>query len=200
MSLPATEDFAGTGALSANWTAQTGDPRRTADEGEGGSVGANNSAFWNADVFNNDQYSKAIVRSIHYPAVTVRQLGTGSGRQGYQFTASDAFGGIYRTDAGIDALIQSITTSPSSGDEIKITVEGSTIRAWVNGVQVGTDQADATYASGSAGFTVFPGSVVADGHIDNWEGGNLAAASPLSPTAAQRFLRGKTWRAKRRAA
>lgn len=179
MALPATEDFAGSGALSGNWTVQDGNPYRDAGEARGDDAD-HNAAYWNADAFNADQYSqgKAVVQV--YSGVTVRASGTGGNWNAYAVLTGAGSSGIYEVTSGTHAQLQSLST-PSDGTVIRIEVSGTTIRAYYGGVQQGTDQTDGTISSGSAGFTCY----TATPRIDDWEGGNLAAgSSSVSPSVS----------------
>jgi hypothetical protein len=170
MALPATDDFAGSGALSANWTAQLNSIARSSGVALGQTGAANSTAFWNADAFANDQYSQCVMTAA-FSGIGVRMAGTGGGADGYFMVGvSSAPAALYRLDNGVFTFLQTVGATVN-GDTLKLTIESTTLKAYINGVQTGTDQVDATYASGSAGILCFD----TTGAVDNWEGGNVGA-------------------------
>lgn len=181
MALPATDDFAGTGALSASWTAfGAGLPERNSGAAMSatGSGGANGFAWWNADAFDADQVS-TIVLGANYGqcAAGVRMTGTGAGdNDGYQLWVIDSTTiEVYRLDDGsFNSLGTRTVTTLVADDEITLEISGSTLTAKVNGVQQGATFSDATYSSGAAGFAT--SEEVAD-HVRSWTGDNLGGAA-----------------------
>jgi hypothetical protein len=209
MSLPATETYTGAQAVMPNppWTQQrtTG---HTAQDGAGhGSPDVTTNAvyaFWNNDAFNNDQYAKKVITSglssgLRYAAVTVRASATGDASYNlYGFRTDGASGAthteVFKVVAGTLTVLGNFATTFANGDEMKITVVGTTIECFQNGVSLGT-VTDSSLASGSAGEggqTDVLGSIL----WDTWEGGNMssAAAAPrpraVMPTIADRVARG----------
>lgn len=189
MALPATEDFAysGSSALGANWTIQINTPQRSTDSACSGGGGVENAAFWNADAFNDNQYSKASFLTDNYPAVMVRASGTGSGA----WNAYVLFGA---TGASIQKYVNGSATSLQSlsgGSAVvaaRLEISGSTLKAFFAGAQAGTDQSDGSLSSGAAGVLVYS----TTGKLDDWEGGNMApppAVFPLSRRSLHHYRR-----------
>lgn len=93
---------------------------------------------------------------------------------------------IYRRDSGSFTLLQTLGASAVNGDTLKLEITGTTLRAYKNGVQIGTDQ-DAT-ASGGAITGGSPG-IAADSQggaggdlLDDWIGtGEVGAAVVILP-------------------
>lgn len=183
MSLPATDNFnRADGAVGANWTAIRG----------GGHVVSSNQcaaatddfciSAWNADSFDNDQYSQHVVSqgpSSAYQAVPIRFSLVAI--DGYYWIANltpGTDGTLYRVDGGSFTAIQTNIpyTGPANADVLRVEAEGSDLRCYVNGVQKGSTQVDATYASGAAAIGVSFTSGGIPCRADSWEGGNLAPA------------------------
>lgn len=168
MSLPATDDFAGTGALSANWAAALSTVTRSA--GVAVSSAGNGSVFWNADSFNGDQYSQ-VLQVAAYCGPGVRMAGT----SGYIASVNNGDAAIYRCDSGSFTLLNIPFTGTSVGAVVKLTATGVFLDLLYDGVSQGVGISDGTYTSGAAGFMVFAGS---PGQADNWEGGNIGGVVP----------------------
>jgi hypothetical protein len=182
MALPATDDFAGTGALSGNWTHQTATTVTRASDHMTGGNGAFGYAFWNADAFNDDQYAEGVVGGVGlnpvYVGVTVRASGTGGSYNNYflYIDTSDAYLG--KTVAGSFSALVTFTGGgvlAGSSATYRLEAEGTTLRAYKNSVQLGTDQTDSSLASGSAGVGGYDSAGFQTSSLDDWEGGNLGA-------------------------
>jgi len=75
--------------------------------------------------------------------------------------------------------IAQFTQAWTDGDTWELRVQGTTISAWRNGVQVGTNQVDTSITSGSPGIGwSTPGNSMT---IDDWEGGDFAAVGGFVP-------------------
>lgn len=140
-------------------------------------------SFWNADTFGDDQYSEYTVAQgpgSAYQGVVVRAA---SGPDGYFWIAnlSSPNGSLYRVDDGTFTELQGGIPGPTAvNDVLRLEAEGSNLRCYLNGVQTGSTQSDATYASGSAGVGVSFTSGGSPARGDDWEGGNLGGASPTA--------------------
>lgn len=86
---------------------------------------------------------------------------------------------VARVDAGAANVLAQRTAAWTSGDILRLEVSGSTLRVLRNGVQLGADITDSTYASGSAGIA-YENTLTA-GALDNWSGGSLAVAPGSTP-------------------
>jgi hypothetical protein len=188
--LPATDTFDGTAAgLSASWTVIDGGWERVTGAALGTGEAQGNLALWNADTFANDQYAQVKVSTlggwIAGPAVRLASL------RGYIITVEAAQSQIKIQRINSDESYTSLQTIGSltitSGDLWRLEAEGTTLRAYQNGVQRGTNQTDATYSSGAAGMFTYGAGAVA---LDDWEGGNLAGGDPpgAKPTCLRSLL------------
>jgi hypothetical protein len=171
MALPATDTFAGANGspIGANWTDLDGGFEIDTNAAKGTDSGWN-FTYWDADTFADNQYAQGAF--INFAGVfsgpAVRAAAT---RCYYAMVTSSTEIALARLDAAASSTtLQTIgSLSISSGDLIRIEAEGSTLRVFLNGVQVGTDQTDATYSSGSAGIVTFS----PNAGLDNFEAGNL---------------------------
>lgn len=169
----ASDDFnrSDAGDLGANWTNQGG-------AGQGFKIvsnraaeisGANwSGAFRSAESFNANQYAEAVYKEGVFGGVAARQSVATSSWNGYLVLAA---GRIYSMVGGTPTLLQNYAVAASVDDVIRIEVSGSTIKAFYDGVQQGTDQSDSSLASGSPGLASF-----ATATMDDWVGNDLGGA------------------------
>lgn len=166
----ATDAFTGTGALSANWTQQYGSTpiSRSSDVAvSGASLPA--AAFYSGATWANDQTSECIRPTIAaYAGPTVRASSSGATVNHYRVQGNGSLELIIiKMVAGAETFLQFTGEIPSDTDDIiRISVTGTTVRAFNNGVQRGTDQVDTSLASGSAGIYIEGDS----DSLDNWSG------------------------------
>lgn len=168
MALPATDDF-NRASLGANWTGVDGTPTISSNEAAGGHINGN-LAYWNADTFNDAQYAKVFnadgAAPNGGPATRVASL------RCYCIIATLGDVKLYRIDGDESySLLQTLNASGGvfDGSLLQLDSNGATHKAYQEGVQLGTDQNDATYTSGAAGWFVYG----TGPRLDTWEGGNL---------------------------
>jgi hypothetical protein len=212
VSILATDDFAGTGALSASWSANDNNSTTMSrSSGQAISDDATNDAAyrWSAIAWPADQYSQVILG----PATA--GLGSGYGvcvRMDTAGTLSDAThdtfyrlvgsaGGYERiklVGAAGTSLESSAGTTFTSGDTLYMGIVGTQATFKKNGVAFGSPASDSAIASGASGIGHSSTSNVGDG-IASWEGGDFAAAlaalstRPLLVTLGQRGRTAKPW-------
>jgi hypothetical protein len=176
MALPATDDFnrANAATLGANWTDQNAGMSVSSNKAVP-TGGAFSQAYWNADIFDDDQYSQAVLGEIgfassaQYVGALVRASGAASNND-YMLYAD--FSDVYlgKWVAAAFSLITTFSGQSTVGATYRLEVEGTTLRGYKNGVQLGTDQTDSALSSGSAGVMGFNSGTA---RMDDWEGGNL---------------------------
>lgn len=172
MPLPAIEPFTGgAGALSGSWTqvlAATVD-RDGSGLGITSAAADDAQAFWNLDVFDDDQYAQieffGVVDGGDTKGASVRM---DSGPDFYTFQTQS---GLWRVIAGAWTNLAADPTTWTNGDVLKLTVEINDLKMWKNGAQVGATVSDASHASGSGGCGGF-GNVMGN-TMDNFRAGNL---------------------------
>lgn len=153
--LPANDPFTGSGALSASWTQVTnasGSWTRASGKASGSTNYVN---YWSGDSFGPDQWA-----STTYIDLTSRYCGPGVrldpiNVNGYVLGVdSTTVLSIYRFDNGTGTRLgAAITvTTLAGGENLELSVTGSTFTASVNGTPVGTTRTDTTYTSGAPGI------------------------------------------------
>jgi len=181
MSLPVTDHFTGTSGTdlhvyNAGWTEQRASDTVCEISGVGG--GSGNTAWgkpggseaavkWDGDTFTGDQYAQCkAVNASNYGGPTVRQTGTTVATQNGYLALIDGFAiDLQRFDNGVRTNLQGGIGSIGAGDALKLEIVGTTLKVYVNGVQVGTNQTDSTYATGQPGM-YFNGA--ASSELDDW--------------------------------
>jgi hypothetical protein len=173
--LPATDDFAPSeNPITTNWTTMTGygDFEAVGGIAREASAGTPAAMYWDADAFNDNQYSKAVMgwTVLNY-GVCVRMSPTAATL--YDFPCQDDSNAkLYKCIAGSwTQLGADYVITMADGGTIQLSVSGTTLTPSVNGVDLAT-RTDASIASGSPGIR----SGNADSQYDTWEGGNVSAA------------------------
>lgn len=185
MSLPASDDFnRADGGVGTNWTNRVGTWNIFSHEayGDNGSAATLTLAEWNADSFNADQQGQCVIRGTAAfnppnsgPALRV-SAGAGGGNA---YVAAYTISGSFYGAAQILKVVNGSYTSLQSaayviaGDLTKLTMSGTTLKAFVNGVQDGADITDSAIASGQVGLHSYSANTSA-GLVDDWQGDNLA--------------------------
>jgi len=181
MALPATDSFTGTSGTqlhtyNASWTEQRASDLHCEISGAGGGTpntvraaatgGSEAAAKWDGDTFTADQYSQAkAVNASNYAGPTVRMVGvTAAAENGYVALIDGLAIDLQRIDNGVRTNLQGGIGSIASGDTLKLEIVGTTLKVYVNGVQVGTNQTDSNYATGQPGIA-FIGS---GAELDDW--------------------------------
>lgn len=185
------EAFSGAaGPLTATWTQQRTQGTLNKN-GSGVGIGTVDAldlfAYWSANTFTADQYSQAriaggLVNNKQLVQVIVRASGTGDTNYSDYSFYTDGLGGNWHTEVdkvirGAWISLKSFPVTFTTGDVMKISVVGTTITCYKNGVALGT-VTDASLSSGSPGVGVYGNTVT----VDDWEGGSLVTAPPAVAT------------------
>lgn len=193
MALPASDNFtrADSADLGANWTVVTGAGswKIATNTAQPNAESSDAAEYWNADAFNNDQYSEAVLGVAATSAggtgcgVAVR-VAAGAWTY-YRAVASVNGTELAKFVAGSYTSIDSDATVWANGDTIRLEVEGTTLRVKRNGTTIaGLTNTDASIASGSAGVdhsSISTGTPT----LTSWAGGNMAAAG--GPAVVDQF-------------
>lgn len=184
MSIPASDNFnRADGGVGSNWTAQYGSAQIVSFTLFGNATPC--LLNWNADVFSVDQSSSLTALGSTGinggPAVRISSTGGGAGyaiiAQGSGVASQIT---LYKlTAGGTYTLLQTIAITPTTNDVFLLSVVGTTLQMFQNGVQVGTDQTDAALASGQPGFEQ---ETIGGNNWDNWIGDNASFVPPPTPT------------------
>lgn len=182
MALPATDTFTGTNGTplatySPNWTVNSGVFQIESNAVCHNSASASGLAHWDADVFDDDQYAEAVVSGVDtgswMTGVAVRVHA--SADTGYYYQGSSSGSEIGKSVAGGRTTLLSGLAAWANTDVVRIEVEGTSIRAYIDGVQQGATQTDSAIASGSSGLCGFNDATLS--LLTSWEGGNLGGAA-----------------------
>lgn len=189
MSILATDNFnrADNLDVGANWTVltSTNAARIVSNAVRADVLGNDHIEYWNALSWPNNQYVSMTIVAIpsaanHGPGPMVRAAT--AAQTGYMLYCGSS------TTAGA-TLWKAVNTSWTAlgtrdadftaGDTVTLEVQGTTLVIKKNGVQVGASYTDSTISSGQAGFIITFPTAQGDSILDNWEGGDFAAADTL---------------------
>lgn len=167
--------------LAGNWTTVTSDTAfNLASNAVTYSNVNNDAAAYRNDITPSaDQYSQL--------ALTVTGIGGGGQGFGVCCRASTVARTYYRLVAdhsatnvelgarvaGVFSTIWTRAQAFTNGDVLRVEVQGTTLRAYINGVQIGADVTDTAIASGRFGIAY--SSVLTSATGDDWEGGDFAS-------------------------
>lgn len=155
-------------AYNASWTQIRSDVAEIVSNAvvlrAGGSEGAYK---WDGDTFTADGYVQAkIVNASNYGGISFRTTGTSNANyNGYLALTDGGAIDLQIVTNGTRAGIQGGMGSIANGDTLKLEVVGSSLKVYVNGVQVGTTSTDSTYSSGQPGMWWLGAGATS---IDNW--------------------------------
>ena len=156
--------------IGGNWSTQDGaPPMNLTSNALVGSSASLNASFVNSVSPNNDQYAQCTMLAAAQggPCVRMGPAPGGFDLYGFQVFGGGTQGNLYRLDNSGYTSLDLQTVTLVDGDTAKITVIGTAIKGYVNGVQV-CAATDATYASGAFGML----GVGTTPSFDNFEGGN----------------------------
>jgi len=138
-------------------------------------------AAWNADPFDDDQYSEATVDALHASVsigLVVRGDVDGPSATYYVWYSHTTAGYVDKIVAGSRTTLNPLDpiTAWQVGDRVRFTAEGTTLTCYINDVEV-KQIVDASIASGAPGVGCLLSGTPS---LDDWEGGNLASAAPTA--------------------
>src|SRR5574343_2079742 len=105
-------------------------------------------------------------------------------------TTSDATRRIVRIDGTTRTVIGTVTITIAANDVLKLTAEGSTIKAYKNGVRQDT-ATDSTYSTGQPGMFYLRGGTGA-GRIDNFEADDISTTTITDVDTDETITTGQT--------
>lgn len=181
MSLPATDNLIhgsneSLTAYSANWTIILNSYQVNTNGGSGNFSGGICTAFWNADVFPNDQSAQCVINAagaaVNFNGILVRgggSAGTGYGYSAYASVTSSEYA-VFKTVAGaVTTLSGTLSHAFAPSDLLYLSAVGTTITFKQNGTTL-YSVTDASLASGSAGLTAYGTNTDV---ITSWQGGAI---------------------------
>jgi hypothetical protein len=129
-----------------------------------------------------DQFAQATIASISGGAVAgVLVRFQTAAKAGYRFYATTGGCQIDRLPGSVN--IGSAGAGVSAGDVLRLEVQGTTLRGYVNGVLRCTGT-DSTYASASNPGLYASGTVAGDPALDNFSAGDLGGSAAIAGTGA----------------
>lgn len=200
MTILATDNFnrANEDPIASPWVAGAGSDRMTlaTNAMAPNSVGADAWAYYDGAIsWPNDQYCKFKVAVTGTAGggsgagLMVRKAAGTSDQTRYELILDHAASNnctLRRRDSGgTPTNIVVFTQAWSDGNTWELRAQGTTLSMWLNGVQVNTNQTDATIASGFLGGTY--SSTETSASLEDFEGGNFAGGGG-SPAVDSDYL------------
>lgn len=186
MTLPATDTFTVSSdqaltTYSASWTYNNGAFTVLAASDDVKSITSltETAAHWNADSFNNDQYSQGTKRGTTSNCIGVAVRCHASSAIWYGYYTDGGTQWLYKNNGATWTQLSTSTTDVADGDTLRLEVSGTTLTARLNGstTNAPASQTDSAIASGYAGLCGYDNSTP---RIDDWEGGNLSTGATIS--------------------
>lgn len=190
--------------LGVNWTNRKGGDTSYGISTNRASIGLNQdtASFWNAGSFAADQYSQVALSGLSGTndqtglGVCVRcdttNLGGGAAYINYYHaivnTAASNNVSVAKFVADAYTLLAQRTQAWSDGDILRLEVQGTTLKVFRNGTQLGANITDSSVSVGAAGLAHLAS--FATGFADNWAGGDISAGGGAASNAAQMLLFG----------
>lgn len=191
MALPKIDAFTGAdttllNAYNANWVIAVGSDLVIKSNALGGSAASTCVSTWHGDTWPNDQYARmtvaANVADFNHSVIVRQAIGVsaathyGGGIDPGQYAHSRYAIWLYNANAFTSLAVHGSTTM-AAGDDVKLTVVGTTLSLYVNNMVTPLlTVSDATLASGEAGMRI-NSSVTNLAQIESFEGGSTAVAS-----------------------
>lgn len=188
MALPASDAFTGTNGTalttySAAWTLNSGNFDIQSNALCANAADTECGAHRNDETFDADQYSEAVIGAlagtVSWVGVAVRCATDGSENY-YGFYGAGSASQVFKVVSGTWTQIGSDFPAFSPGDVVRLEVEGTTLRAYIDGVQQGSDLTDSALSAGAAGVCGYSDATTSS--LASWEGGNLGAGDVTAPS------------------
>ena len=168
------DDFnrADNASLGANWTAVIGtNPYDVfSNTARCNGASAENASIYTPFTPSNDQWAEATVAAQSNDAY-IGPIVRGSTNNYYIFYGDPNNRAIYRLVSGTATNLASSASGFAINDVLRLEVEGTTLRAYING-SLWTSLTDSSLASGNAGIGTWSNNN--QGHLDNFTAANLS--------------------------
>ena len=143
--------------------------------------------YWNADTFSTSQLSQVTIKSISaYHGIGPAVFCQASTVDYYAFYGETTSSQVIEVVSGSANTLSGSLTAFAATDVIKLTtsVSGSTttLKAYINGAQEGTDVTDTSFTSGAAGVMAQNDSG-GGSELDDWIGDDIAASGATGTLA-----------------
>jgi hypothetical protein len=168
------------GGLGTSWTTIINALTISSNAATDTTTDAYHGAFYNAAVFNPDQWAQVTipVTTNPYMGPGVRMSSTGGG-QGYMALVDPGTSSLFIQKFSGGAYVSDVAActgvSFSAGDRLLLKAVGTTLTALINGNSVSCSGPDATYSSGQPGMGTFSNGPAGASNrtMDDWAAGNL---------------------------
>ncbi len=173
------------GALGSNWSSSGGAAAYTIVSNTAASSNAEveEAVWWNATTFAADHFAEVTITTVSANAFIGPAVRISSGGNYYGFYGDNSARYLIRVVGGTWTSLATTGTGFANGNVVRLEVEGTTLRAYINGV-LWTSTTDSNLSSGSAGITSWANN--ADGRLDDFTaadlGGGGAATSLVIPS------------------
>ena len=160
--------------IGGNWSViASEDPFRIVSNQIVATVTGSNGVYWNANTFDDDQYSQATIKTVSGTYIGVMTRIASSAKTYYFFgsgTTSSYVLGKYVS--GSWTVINTYAETQAVNDVIKLRAVGTTLTPTLNGTDL-QSFTDSSISSGSLGIHTYGSTSTA---LDDWEGGNLGGS------------------------
>lgn len=166
-----------------NWTSTTNQIVLTSNTVQPAGTGNDREAVYVAWANGNDQYSQMKITAVTSTAgngfgVCVRHDPTVGTKTMYRLVLEG--GGnfeVLKLVAGTPTSLRTGTVTYSAGTALGLSVQGSTLKVWYNGSQVGTNITDSTITTGDPGIA-YSSTLSSVPTGDDWDAGTTGGAAP----------------------
>jgi len=171
--------------IGGNWTTVAAEAafKIVSNHAEVSSKGNRNASYWNADAFNNNQYSQATLYNIVNPGLGVAVRISSSSETYYaaRYTSPNEIGLIKYVAGAYTLMASDFSTTYLNGALLKLSISGTNLTVNYNGTNVTslTNVSDSSISAGSVGLHGYDASVSSTAYLDDWEGGS----PPNSPSS-----------------
>lgn len=169
----ATDTFTGAdlSALSANWTVTAGLFKVSGNAISPGQGGGISNAFWNANTFNDRQYSELTMTQYDGGVLLGPGVRMSAGNNGVNCIADNTQMYVNTYASGTETTILGPVTPPTVGQKLRLEADGTTLRIYFNATLAHTLTSVSMPSSGAAGIGGYENGLNTRG--DPWAGGNL---------------------------
>lgn len=173
----------GNGGLGSNWSSSGGNAAYTIISNTAASSNAQveEAVWWNAATFANDHFAEVTITTTASNAFIGPAVRVSSGGNYYGFYGDNATRYLISVVGGTWTQLATLGTGFANNDVVRLEVEGTTLRAYVNGV-LWTSVTDSNLSSGSAGLTSWANND--SGRLDDFTAADLAGAVTVNVSLA----------------
>ena len=182
---PDVDDFNRANApnLGANWTCFAGSGFQIFSNSAAPNASASDTyAIWNHTAYGGDQFSEAVVAAgpSNTSKIGLLVRGTVASKNCYAANWNIGGGRLWRVINGVHTSLYLYSTAFNVNDVIRLTVVGSTLNLYKNGISVTGPIVDTIITTGQPGLS--GNNDGTDTRLDNWTGGSYPTVPPLTIT------------------